>query len=640
MKKTIKDINVKGKYVFVRCDFNVPIKDGIITDDKRITAALPTIEYLRDNGAKIVLSSHMGRPKGEVKPELSLKPVADRLAQLLGTEVAFATDVIGSDAKEKHSKLEEGQIMLIENLRFHKEEEKNDPEFARELSKFGEIFVNDAFGAAHRAHASTAGVADYIPAVAGLLMEKEVKHLGEAVSNIERPYTAIMGGAKVSDKILLIENLLEKVDAIIIGGGMAYTFIKALGGSIGKSLLEKDMLDLAKNLMEKAEEKGVKFILPVDAVITSEFSNDTSREIVDIMNIPEDMMGLDIGPSSADIFAKQIAQSKTVVWNGPMGVFEMSNYEAGTKAVAQAMANCSGKTIIGGGDSAAAVNQFGLSSKMRWVSTGGGASLEFLEGKELPGVACLENKGRVPFIAGNWKMYKTVSEAEKFVEEFKHIYEKDEVEVGLMVPYLQLEAVKRLAEGTGIKVGAQNMHFEDYGAFTGEVSAPMLKELGIDYCIIGHSERREYFGETDETVNKKLKKAFEYGITPILCIGETLEQRENGLAKAVVEKQIKADFEGIASEQAVKAVIAYEPIWAIGTGKTATAQQANEMCGEIRKVLKQCFDESTAAAIRIQYGGSVKPSNAKEILGQPEIDGALVGGASLKPEEFSQIIKF
>ncbi|MDO4481403.1 MAG: triose-phosphate isomerase [Bacillota bacterium] len=640
MKKTIKDINVKGRYVFVRCDFNVPIQDGKITDDKRITAALPTIEYLMQKGAKVVLCSHMGRPKGQVNSEFSLKPVAERLRELLGTDVAFANDVIGDDARAKHDSLKEGQVMLLENVRFHKEEEKNDPEFAKELAKFGEFYVNDAFGAAHRAHASTAGIAAYLPAAAGFLMEKEVKYLGEATNNIERPYTAIMGGAKVSDKILLIENLLKKVDSIIIGGGMAYTFIKAMGGNIGNSLLEENMVELAKDLMTKAEKEGVKLLLPVDTVITSEFSNDTPNRVCDIMNIPDGMMGLDIGPETRKIFAEQIAASKTVVWNGPMGVFEMSNYEAGTKAVAEAMAECDGKTIIGGGDSAAAVNQFGLSDRMLWVSTGGGASLEFLEGKELPGVACLEDKVRIPFVAGNWKMYKTIKEAEEFVEEFKKLYKKDGVEVGLMVPYLQLETVKRLTEGTGIIVGAQNMHYEDFGAFTGEVSAPMLKELGIDCCVIGHSERRQYFGETDETVNKKMKKAMSCGIKPILCIGETLEQREAGLAKEVVGNQIKADFEGIPAEQAAEAVVAYEPVWAIGTGKTATAEQANEMCGEIRKVLAECYDETVAAAVRIQYGGSVKPANASEILNQPEIDGALVGGASLKPEEFSQIVKF
>ncbi len=640
MKKTIRDINVKSKYVFVRCDFNVPLKDGVITDDKRITAALPTIRYLLDQGARVVLCSHLGRPKGKVSPEFSLKPVAEKLRGLLGQDVLFASDVIGEDAKAKHDMLKDGQAMLLENVRFHKEEEANDPEFSKKLAEFGEYYVNDAFGAAHRAHASTAGAAAYLPAVAGFLMEKEVKYLGSAINNVERPYTAIMGGAKVSDKILLIENLIKKVDAIIIGGGMAYTFIKAKGGTIGNSLLEENMIELAGELMKKAEAAGVKLLLPTDTVITSEFSNDTPNKVVNIMEIPDNMMGLDIGPETGKAFADQIKASRTVVWNGPMGVFEMSNYEAGTKAIAEAMAECDGKTIIGGGDSAAAVNQFGLADKMLWVSTGGGASLEFLEGKELPGVACLDDKQRVPFIAGNWKMFKTVAEAEAFVNEFKKIYTKDENEVGLAVPFLQLAAVKKLTEGTGIRVGAQNMHFEDSGAFTGEISAPMLKELGIDCCIIGHSERRQYFGETDETVNKKLKKAYEYGITPIVCVGESLEQRESGKAFEIVGNQIRADFDSIPADKAAGTVVAYEPIWAIGTGKTATAAQANEMCGEIRKVLAECYDEQTAEKIRIQYGGSVKPANAAEILNQPEIDGALVGGASLKPEDFVKIVKF
>ncbi len=639
MKKTIKDINVKGKYVFVRCDLNVPRKDGVITDDKRIRAALPTIQYLLGKGGRLVLCSHMGRPKGKVDPALSLKPVAARLTHLLGQDVPLAQDVIGEDAWRLHDQLQDGQAMLLENVRFHPEEEKNDPEFAKKLAEFGEFFVMDAFGVSHRAHASTAGISEYLTTVAGFLMEDEIKHLSEALENVDRPYTAIMGGSKVSDKILLIENMISKVDALIIGGGMAYTFIKALGGSIGKSLCEEDMVDLAKDIIKKAEAAGVKLMLPVDTVAAKEFANDSPSEVVDIMKIPEDEMGLDIGPKSEKIFAEQISHSKTVVWNGPMGVFEMPNFESGTRCIAEAMAECSGKTIVGGGDSGAAVAQFGLEDKMLLVSTGGGASLEFLEGKQLPGVVCIEEKERIPFIAGNWKMYKTIEEAKKFVEEFKTIYRKEEVEVGLVVPYLQIPIVKELTEGTGIRVGAQNMHYEDYGAFTGEISAPMLKEVGIDCCIIGHSERRQYFGETDETVNKKMKKAFRYGITPILCVGESLEEREAGRAFEVVEKQIQADFAWIPADQAATAVVAYEPIWAIGTGKTATAEQANEMCEAIRKVLAECYDEGTAAKIRIQYGGSVKPANSEEILSQPDIDGALVGGASLKPEEFIQIVK-
>lgn len=638
MKKTVRDTNVRGKNVFVRCDFNVPLKEGKITDDKRIIESLPTIEYLIRHNAKIVLCSHLGRPKGKVNPDFSLKPVAERLSQLLQKEVVLASDVIGEDAKAKHAALKEGDVMLLENIRFEKGEEENDAGFAKELSQFGEIFVNDAFGAAHRAHASTAGIADYIPGVAGLLMEKEVHYLSTALENIERPYTAIMGGAKVSDKILLIESLFEKVDTLIVGGGMAYTFIKAKGGNIGKSLLEENMVELAGRLMEKAKYKGVKLLLPVDTVVSSEFSNETPFETVDIMEIPEDKMGLDIGEKTIELFRKEIMNSRTIVWNGPMGVFEMSNYEKGTRAVAEAMAKCSGKTIIGGGDSAAAVNQFGLSSKMLHVSTGGGASLEFLEGKTLPGVACLTDKPRRPFIAGNWKMFKTIKEAEAFGQEFKKLYSEGVAEVGLMVPYLQIPKLKEVLTGTGIKIGAQNMHYEEEGAFTGEISAPMLKEIGADCCIIGHSERRQYFGETDETVNRKLKKALEYEITPILCVGETLEQREAGEERAVVEAQIKAAFAGIPEDEAKDIVVAYEPIWAIGTGRNATPEQAGEMCGVIRKAIAEYYDYYIADSVRIQYGGSVKPANSAQLMEQTEIDGALVGGASLKPEDFIKIV--
>ena len=640
MKKTIRDIDVRGKNVFVRCDFNVPIENGKITDDKRIIESLPTIHYLISQDAKIVLCSHLGRPKGKISKAFSLKPVADRLSELLGKEVPLATDVIGEDAKHKHAELKEGDVMLLENIRFCKGEEENDPAFAKTLSEFGEIYVNDAFGAAHRAHASTEGIARYIPAVAGLLLEKEIQYLTSALENIERPYTAILGGAKVSDKILLIESLFERVDSLIIGGGMAFTFIKAKGGNIGKSLLEENMVELAGRLMEKAKYKGVKLLLPVDVKVTTEFSNETPVEQVDIMEIPDNMFGLDIGEKTIELFTNEIMVSKTVVWNGPMGVFELPHFEMGTKKMAQAMAECSGKTIIGGGDSAAAVNKFGLTSKMLHVSTGGGASLEFLEGKTLPGVACLDEKLRRNFIAGNWKMYKTNKEAFAFMRKFSSLYEEGSVEVGLMVPYLQIEKVKELASYLGVKVGAQNVHSEEYGAYTGEVSAPMLQEIGIDYCIVGHSERRQYFQETDEIVNKKARKTFEHGMIPIICVGESLEEREKGEEKEIVQNQVKAALQDLTDAQAKEVVIAYEPVWAIGTGKSATAKDANDMCGHIRQTVAECYNAQIADGIRILYGGSVKGSNASEIMKQQDVDGALVGGASLDPEEFVEIINF
>lgn len=394
MKKTVKDIDVSGKRVLVRCDFNVPMKDGVITDDIRITSALPTIKYLIENDAKVILMSHMGRPKGEPKPEFSLKPVADRLAQLLGMDVVFAaSDVVVDDSvRAKAYELKPGQVMLLENVRYRKEETKNEEPFTGELASLGDIFVNDAFGTAHRAHCSTAGLAKYMPSVSGFLIEKEVKFLGDALEDPQRPFLAIMGGAKVGDKIPVIENLLKKVDSLIIGGGMSYTFFKAMGYEIGKSILDEESIDLAKELMKKAEDAGVKLLLPVDTVCAKEFDNDSESGVFDRDSIPADMMGMDIGPKTVELYKTAIAEAKTVVWNGPAGVFEMPNFAAGTKAIAEALASSGAVTIIGGGDSAAAVEQFGLADKMTHISTGGGASLEFLEGKDLPGISCLEEK--------------------------------------------------------------------------------------------------------------------------------------------------------------------------------------------------------------------------------------------------------
>ena len=394
MKKTVRDIEVKGKRALVRCDFNVPMQDGKITDDIRITSALPTIKYLLENGAKVILMSHMGRPKGEAKMEYTLQPVADRLAELLGQPVVFNSvpTVVDQSVVDAANALEDGQVMLLENVRFRKEETKNEENFSKELAQLGDIFVNDAFGTAHRAHCSTAGVADYLPAVSGFLIEKEVQFLGGAVENPERPFVAIMGGAKVGDKIPVIENLIKKVDTLIIGGGMSYTFFKAMGLQIGTSILDEPSLELAKELMVKAADAGVDMILPVDVVCAKEFANDSETLVCDIDNIPADMMGLDMGPKSVEKVKAILAEAKTVVWNGPMGVFEMPNFAAGTIGVAEALAESEAVTIIGGGDSAAAVEQFGYADKMTHISTGGGASLEFLEGKVLPGIAVLEDK--------------------------------------------------------------------------------------------------------------------------------------------------------------------------------------------------------------------------------------------------------
>ncbi|WP_312071384.1 phosphoglycerate kinase [Anaerotignum propionicum] len=394
-KKSVDDLQVKGRRVLVRCDFNVPLQDGAITDENRITAALPTIKKLVEDGGKVILCSHMGKPKGEPKPELSLAPVAKRLSELLGKEVVFAKDdtVVGENAKKAVSVMQEGDVILLENTRYRKEETKNEESFSKELASLADVFVNDAFGSSHRAHCSTVGVTEFVKESAvGYLMEKEIEFLGNAVNNPQHPFVAILGGSKVSDKINVINNLLEKVDTLIIGGGMAYTFAVAKGGKVGDSLLEADKVDYAKEMMEKAEEKGVKLLLPVDTVITKEFKNDTEFKTVSALEIPDGWMGLDIGEKSKELFTNAIMGAKTVIWNGPMGVFEFENFAAGTKAVAQAMADIDATTIIGGGDSAAAVNQLGFGDKMTHISTGGGASLEFLEGKDLPGVVAVQDK--------------------------------------------------------------------------------------------------------------------------------------------------------------------------------------------------------------------------------------------------------
>ena len=393
-KKTIMDVDVTGKKILLRCDFNVPQDKatGAITSDKRIVAALPTIRYLLERGAAVIACSHLGKPKGEWKESLTLAPVAQRLSELLGQPVIFAKDIVGEDAKAKAAALQGGQIMLLENLRFDIREEKNDPAFAKELASMAELYVSDAFGTVHRAHASTAGVAAFLPAVSGLLVAKELEIMGKALNDPKRPFVAVLGGAKVSDKIGVINNLLEKADTIIIGGGMAYTFAKAQGGSIGKSLCENDKLDYALEMIEKAKKNGVKLLLPTDTVAADSFSNDAKRMVVSTMDIPADYEGMDIGPATTKTFCDAVRGAGTVVWNGPMGVFEFENFAAGTRAMAQALADSGAVTIVGGGDSAAAVEQMGFADRITHISTGGGASLEFLEGLELPGVACLLDK--------------------------------------------------------------------------------------------------------------------------------------------------------------------------------------------------------------------------------------------------------
>ena len=647
-KKSVEDIDVKGKRVLCRCDFNVPTKEGKITSDKRIVAAMPTIEYLVNHGARVILCSHMGKPKGEWKPELSLQVVADRLSELLGKPVVMAKDVVGEDAKAKAAALKDGDVMLLENVRFMKGETKNDPELSKELASLAEIFVNDAFGTAHRAHSSTAGVADYLPAVCGFLVEKEVSIMGKALADPTRPFVAILGGAKVSDKLNVINNLLEKVDTLIIGGGMAYTFLAAKGYSVGKSLLDNEKIDYCRDMMAKAEAKGVKLLLPVDTVVAADFPNPIDADIavktVAADAIPDDMEGLDIGEETRKLFADAVKSAKTVVWNGPMGVFENPTLAQGTIAVAQALADS---------DAVAATPRLPASSSALPIRSRTSPRAAVLLWSSLRASSCraspacriaerergMNRKYRKTLIAGNWKMNKTPTQTKAFMTELKGLLPKGRwCDIALCVPAVCIPAAVRAMRETRVAIGAENCNAHTSGAYTGEIAADMLVDAGCKYVILGHSERRA-MGETDADVNAKLHTALDAGLIPIVCCGETLAQRESGVTEEWITMQIKLALAGVPEEKIRRIVIAYEPIWAIGTGETATPEQAEEVCQHIRTIIRKRFGSKNARAMTILYGGSMNEKNAFELLAQPDIDGGLIGGASLVPEKFVRIIE-
>ena len=646
-KRTVRDLDVKGKKVLVRVDFNVPHKGDVITDDNRIVAALPTIKYLLENGAKVILFSHLGKvdhkdPEKTAadKAKNNMAPVAAKLQEYLPNAKVTFVDATRGEALEKAvAELEEGNVVLMQNTRYEKGESKNNPELAEYWASLADLYVSDAFGSVHRAHASTVGVAEILPSAVGFLIEKELKFLGDAVEKPVRPFVGILGGAKVADKLKVIDNLLEKCDTLIIGGGMAYTFLKAQGYEVGTSLVDLEKIDYCKSMLEKAEKLGKKILLPIDTVVAKAFPDPIDAEIetctVPSNAIPADVMGLDIGAKTAALFAEEVKNAKTVVWNGPMGVFENPVLAKGTNAVAAALAETEGTTIIGGGDSAAAIKQLGYADRVSHVSTGGGASLEFLEGNGLPGVDVIDEDHRKPIIVGNWKMNKTIAEAEEFIAAVDPAV-TDKAVFGVATSFIALQSSIKAAKN--LIVAAENCHFAESGAYTGEVSIPMLQEIGLKYCIIGHSERRQMFGETDETVNKKVKALFEAGITPIMCCGESLETFEAGKTEEWVRGQIKAGLEGLTAKQVASMVIAYEPIWAIGTGKSATKEIAEATCAIVRDEVRQLFGQKAAENVKVQYGGSVKPTNIAEYLAEEDIDGALIGGASLKVDSFIEII--
>lgn len=637
-KKTVRDLDVAGKKVLVRVDFNVPLNDkGEITDDTRITASLPTIQYLLEQKAAVILMAHLGRPKGQVKPELSLAPVAKHLGKLLGKKILFAPDCVGEAAQAAASKLKPGHILLLENLRFHKEEEKNDMEFAEKLASLADLYVNDGFGVSHRAHASVEGVTHFLPAAAGFLLEKEIQYVGQAVTNPLHPFVAIIGGAKVSDKIGVISNLLDKVDTLLIGGGMANTFLAAQGYKMGKSLVEEDKLDLAKELLAKAKKNKVNMLLPTDLVMAAAFAPDAENVTEKVKNLNQAYMALDIGAETSKAYAEALADAKMIVWNGPMGVFEMDAFCKGTEAVAKAVAKSRATSIVGGGDSVAAIEKLGLAKRITHISTGGGASLEYLEGKVLPGVAALDDLRR-KMIAGNWKMHKTVSEAVELAEDIVMETNGTLNEVVIFPPFTALETVADAIDGKHVGYGAQDLHWEDKGAFTGAVSGAMIADICAEYVLVGHSERRTIFGENEKIVASKIIAAYRNGLKPMLCVGENLAEREAGKTARKINMQLKSALRVISAEDAENLVVAYEPIWAIGSGKAATPEDALEVCTLIREKIGKIFTPDIARKVRILYGGSVNEKNAAS-FNLSGIDGVLVGGASLKADTFAAIVR-
>jgi len=669
MIKTVKTVDLNGKRVIMRVDFNVPMKDGVVQDDTRIVAAIPTIKYIIAHGAKtLTLMSHLGDPakdaeKAKAKAEKDgksfdmdkyikgkhrMEPIAAYLQKKLGKNatVVFAGEDGCYNKKAFIDGQKPGTVIMLENTRFHKEEtssdEKERDKLAKALAEYGDIFVNDAFGTAHRDHASTASIAKFVPvSVAGFLMEKEVNYLEPIVTNPVKPMVAIIGGAKVSSKIAVLESLLKNSSALVIGGGMAYTFLKAQGKKIGKSLVEDDQIDTANKILETAKTAGVEIVLPVDHVGAEKFDAAAKPVAVAGVNVPDKLIAMDVGPKTLALYQKVISKAKTIVWNGPVGVFEFDAFAKGTEEVAKMVAAATEKgviTVVGGGDSVAAVNKFKLASKMSHVSTGGGASLELLEGKKLPGIEV--TRCRDYFIAGNWKMHMTRAESANLAKALVKSLKGGKHRYMAAPSFTSLETVGEILKGSNILLGAQNCAAEEQGAHTGEVSVLQLKDLGVGVIILGHSERRHIYKEDDTLINQKVKLALKHGFEVILCIGETLDEREKGKVEAVCKGQTEKGLAGVTAAELSRITIAYEPVWAIGTGKTATPDDAQKVHKFVRGIVEKLYGAAAARQIVIQYGGSVKGDNAAQLMAMEDIDGALVGGASLKPETFAPIAKF
>jgi triosephosphate isomerase len=641
----VEEADLAGRRVFLRADLNVPLEKGRVADDTRLTALVPTLLHLLQGGASVILASHLGRPKGQPDPELSLEPVARRLEELLGVRVLFAPDCVGERVKTMAAGLRPGDILLLENLRFHPGEKAGDGEFASRLASLADVYVNDAFATCHRAHASMSGVPEAMGGgYIGFLVRRELEAFEGATRDPDRPLTLVMGGAKVSDKVAVLEHLVPRVDRALIGGAMAFTFLRAKGMETGRSLVEEDLADTAGRIMELADREGTDLVLPLDFVAAPSPEEADKAKTVAADAIPKEMAGYDIGPETVDAFSKAIADSGTVIWNGPMGMFEVEPFDTATRRIAEAMAIATDEgatTLVGGGDSARAIAEAGFAGRVSFVSTGGGASLTLLQGEELPALGPLR-EGVVPlryFIGGNWKMNGTPDASLQFLRELAGGGATGlPADVVVFPPFTLIPAMASHAWSAGVTLGAQDLYHEEKGAFTGEVSTGMLIDAGCCWFLAGHSERRHVFGEDDATVRRKLEAGLRAGLRGVLCVGEKLSEREEGRTEEVVRGQVESALDGLDCWSPGNLVVAYEPVWAIGTGKTATPEEANRVHGLIRGWLAEIAGEAYARETRIVYGGSVKPHNAREILAGPHVNGALVGGASLQAESFADII--
>ncbi len=635
---TVKDVSVAERHVLVRVDFNVPLSDDdSVADDSRIKAGLPTIEFLREQGAKLILVSHLGRPGGREVPDLSLRPVVDRLSELLGEDVSLLREITGREVRTRLADMEAGEVVFLENIRFHPGETENDPRLARQLAGLADIYVNDAFGTAHRAHASTHGVAEYLPGVIGLLMEEELRVLTGLREGLRSPYCAILGGAKISDKLTVCRRLLNKVDALMLGGGLANTFSLCLGYSVGNSLVEPEMIPEVRSIVAEANRKDVDLLMPLDVVVARNIAPSAESRVVDINDVDPNWSIVDIGPRTVARYREKLGEARTVFWNGPMGIFEIRDFADGTHQIARILAGLEdAETVIGGGESVEAVTNIGVSDEIDHISTAGGAALAFLAGEELPALGVLQRveRLRIPWVGGNWKMHTKMEDARELAGEISARWDRAEPEVVLFPPHTFVQQAAQEASGSPVAIGGQDCHWEDSGAYTGSVSAIMLRSAGARYTLVGHSECREYLGDYDERVRDKLQAAVDAGLSAVLCVGEQLTDRDRNLHRERVREQLQIAIGDRPDYPARKLIVAYEPVWAIGTGRPAGLQDVREMTSVIREELESLLGTATAERIRVVYGGSVKADNVGDFVDLPDVDGVLVGGASLRVKSF------